>query len=135
MKKIIYITCIVLLTLISLPFLLFSENPEILLLSTPRSGTHLSLYCLCNLLEKRSIFHRGPRQGYVFKEKFSNFNDFIYGAHNPKDLWIKKDGYKKDILIVVLRNYRECFIRTHKTFQEIIDEITAIPESDFFPGE
>jgi hypothetical protein len=116
-----------LLTLITLPFLLFSESPEILFLSTQHTGTHLSLYCLCNLLGKRVIFNRGPAQDTFFEEeliKFNNFKkEFIYASHNPKDLWIKKDGEKKDILIVVLRNYRECLLRNHKTFQGAINEI------------
>ena len=83
MKKFLFI-------LITLPFLLFSENFEILSLSTPRSGTHWSLYCLCNLLEKQVIFNRGPTQADIFLGKFSNFKKgLIYGAHNPKNLWIK----------------------------------------------
>lgn len=116
------------------PFLListsFSEDKEILFLSTPHSGTHWGLYCLCNLLERQVVFNRGPAQTDPFKNRFSNNQKgFIYAAHNPKDLWIKKNGNKNDIFILILRNYRECLIRNYKTTSAVVNQIKA--ESNF----
>lgn len=115
---------------IAFPFLLisflFSKDHEILFLSTPHSGTHWGLYCLCNLLEKQVIFNRGPVQVDIFKNRFIDHkNGFIYAAHNPKDLWIKKDGDKEDILILILRNYKECLVRIYKTAPSVINQIKA----------
>lgn len=90
---------------------LFAES-EILCLSFPRSGTHWSLYCLSFLLEKNVIVDRGMAEVRPFKGKLGTLNNGnIYAAHNAKDLWIQKDHNHKDVLVLVLRNYREAMLR------------------------
>lgn len=100
------------------------HGSEILFLSTPRSGTHWCLYCLCTLLEKQVVVNRGPLEVDVFQDIFSHHSQgFIYAAHNPKDLWIKKNADQTDILITVVRNYRECLCRNFRTCSAILEEI------------
>lgn len=67
---------------------------------------------------------RGPTQVEIYKELFpENDAGWIYSAHNPKDLWIKKNGEYQDILVLIVRNYRECLTRHHGSFEEALNEI------------
>lgn len=109
---------------------IFGQEREVLVLSTPRSGTHWTLYCLSALLEKRVIVNRGPAQVEKFRKYFPEHdNGFIYSAHNPKDLYIRKEGLDTDILVLVVRNYREALIRSYETPKAIIGQLIA--ESKF----
>ncbi len=96
---------------------LIASEPEILFLSYPRSGAYWSLYCLNHVLNREVIYNRGIDEERISQhsggpsDAADDFNGYIYGAHHPNGLWIKKDGEKHDILIVMVRNYRECMLR------------------------
>ncbi|MBS0619970.1 MAG: sulfotransferase domain-containing protein [Verrucomicrobia bacterium] len=95
---------------------LCAREPEVLLLAAPRSGMHWIAYSLCTVLDKNFIMNRGPTEVDLFEGHFrSNTSGVIYGAHNPKDLWIEKDGEKHDKLILIVRNYREALLRHFKS--------------------
>ncbi len=104
---------------------LAAHEPEILVLAFPRSGTHWALYCLGHLLNREVLFNRGFCEedflrGIGRYHADGDVNGFIYGAHNPNALWIKKNGEFNDILIVVVRNYRECMLRQFKSMENIL---------------
>lgn len=111
------------------------NNREIYLLSTPRSGTHWCLYCLCYLLDMKTMSNRGPLEVDLLQEFYSGDKPIIYHGHNPKDLWIKKDGDQQDILIVILRNYRECLIRDHGTTKKVLDELQYQAKFNWLDGD
>lgn len=100
-----------------------NQEQEIYCLSTPRSGTHWSLYTICNIFDKRVVFNRGVAEVDIFYSRFQENQGIIYGAHNPKDLWIRKNGYNTDFLILILRNYRECMYRDCESVNQVLNEI------------
>lgn len=110
-----------------------AEEPEMLCLSFPRSGTHWTLYCLSILLEKNIIFDRGMSEVEPFMGKLGLLNNGnIYAAHNPKDLWIKKDHNSRDYLILILRNYREAMLRNmNDNAIDVIKTIKAWKDFDW----
>lgn len=90
--------------------LLQGGESRILFLSFERGGTHWGLYCLCKVLDKRDAFYCKNSVIDIFDGEFKNHSDgWIYAAHCPNDLKIAENS--NDILIVLVRNYRENLIR------------------------
>ncbi len=115
-RNFIYLACM-------LSISLFGGDQEILVLSTYRCGTHWSLYCLSYLLHRDVIFRRGIGEETLYKAAEDESNGYIFAGHCPKELWIKKEGDKNDLLIVVVRNYRECLMRHLGSVAAIVDDL------------
>lgn len=113
---------------------LFSSR-DIFFLSYPHTGTRWALYCLCNLLERDVLFHDRilteiPKEliphileanGDLFRGKFSeNQPRIIYGTHCMKSMWVEENEKKESLLILIIRNYREAYLKNYETVPEII---------------
>ncbi|NGX48060.1 MAG: hypothetical protein K1000chlam3_01447 [Chlamydiae bacterium] len=99
------------------------ESPEeICFLRSPRSGSHWLLYCLVEIADFEVISCNESRiHSIYFPEKEG---PKIFSAHHPAALRITQDSFmSNDILILMVRNYRECLIRRYQSFSKVRDEL------------
>ena len=112
------------------------KEQEILFLSDQRCGTHYCLYCIGYFLDKEVIMNRGTCQIRLFDEIFYEHKEgVIYSGHNPKDLWISQGGQDKDILIMIVRNYRECLYRDRNSVEAVLNEIRHMATFNHMPAK
>lgn len=78
-------------------------KPKIFLVTFPRSGTHWLMYVLDKILP-------ASRTGYLLKQ-----------FHYAKDINASGADFEKDYLILLVRNYMECFYRHFEDSSIILD--------------
>jgi len=110
---------------------LFSE--EMYVLTAPGSGKHWLCYCLCEMTGRELVVNRGINQYNSFKALQKGFDrGKIYAANNPKALWLLRENVNQDILITIVRNYREMFIRKYHETDDVILELIRQEQSNDF---
>ncbi len=106
-------------------FIVVSDvQAKIYVLGYPKSGNNLLCYSLANILRKPVLLGQGvlfePNPlgdvsawigKYKEKIKTEELIDVINFEHHPAGLSLHKANQINDYLIVIVRNYRECFIR------------------------
>lgn len=98
------------------------EAPKIYLLRAPRSGSHWFFYC-CNLLFKKSVYADSQVCPYKDDEYIYQGGGGLITAHNPYDLHLDENSHNEDLLILLVRNYRECLLRDYGHPEFVKDEI------------
>lgn len=99
--------------------IVFSEEGHIYLLGYPRSGNHWVSFCLHDLLSSVD----------TFKTEAGDYK--ISRGHNPVRLNLGTVDQKKNYLILVLRNYRECMMRHHSNKDSRMLEFMRFEDSFF----
>jgi hypothetical protein len=97
------------------------SEPAIYHLRAPRSGSHWFFYCV-NTLFGKGIYYDGSSSCYRDNSYLRNEGKIV-SAHNPYDLHLDKDSRNKDLLILLIRNYRECLIREYEDPELVKNEI------------
>jgi hypothetical protein len=104
-----------------------AEEAKIYLLGHPGSGNHWAAYCLSNLLNLPCVSHpySDPylwmSPGWEINENNLLKCDSFFHGHNPVDAYLFFANPKKDILILILRDFKESFMSN-----ELDDEIKAL---------
>ncbi len=107
------------------PFVCYGD---ISILGYPRSGTHLLCYSLSQILDTHVVAHpksikwrlirHYPKDSYksgttplgdVLFDKIPS--NSIFFSHYPRRLGLSQANQKEDFLIVIVRDYHECFAR------------------------
>ena len=93
-----------------------NKNPRVLLLSYPRSGNSWVRYCLEYITKTETmeagIYDETKKHEETFKGVFkrdTRIKPFIFKRHFHDE--IPDFNVKKDFLIIILRNYKECLPR------------------------
>jgi len=94
-------------------------SSKIYLLRAPRSGSHWLFYCINAALDKNILHSDGTR---VTEYPLRNGGD-ITTAHNPYDLHLNVNSDETDLLIFMVRNYRECMLRHFSSPEAVYTEI------------
>ncbi len=101
-----------------------------MILGYPRSGTHLLCYSLSQILDSYVIanpqsdqwrrIRMYPKNAYAsstfppyLKKTDQIPPNSLFFSHNPNYLGLSKANQKKDYLIVIIRDYHECFARNY----------------------
>lgn len=117
----------VLLSLFTILLPIFSsfgdEPPVVYHLRAPRSGSHWFFYC-CNTIFNKTIFADGDLSPYKSNAYHLRREGKIITAHNPFDLHLNKNSHENDLLILLIRNYRECLLREYQDPESVKNEIT-----------
>lgn len=99
-------------------------SAQIYLSGYPRSGNHLLSYSMAHVLNQPVIFRHGfsPRV-FILPYKYDTLSDWYLSpitvipegsllvAHDTKALGLDLADQSKNFLIVIVRDYHECFIR------------------------
>lgn len=101
---------------------LFADEPNVVFLSGARTGTHWTLYCLHHVTENYDVHY--PELFWVDEDKEElerreslprKFHHVHFAYTLGKNLY----NSSKDFLIVVVRNYKEYFLRHCYDAQEV----------------
>lgn len=98
------------------------ENPKIYLLRAPRSGSHWFFYC-SHFLFHKNIHIEDATPLYHHHYYNSSNEEKIISAHNPYDLCLDRESPHRDLLILLVRNYRECLLRNYENAKNVKEEI------------
>jgi hypothetical protein len=98
-----------------------NEPAKIYLLRAPCSGSHWFFYCVNTLFQK--AIHTEDRIEPYRADSYCNNKGKIVTAHNPYDLHLDCNSHNQDLLILLIRNYRECLLRNYKDFESVKNEI------------
>lgn len=98
------------------------NETKIYLLRAPRSGSHWFFYC-ANTLFKKSIHTESSKVPYREKSYYNNEGGRIITAHNPYDLHLDSNSHNDDLLILLIRNYRESLLRNYENPEVVKNEI------------
>jgi hypothetical protein len=119
MRKLAYLFGNLLAILTSFIGIYGNEPAKIYVLRAPRSGSHWFFYCN-NVLFKKNTYPDG--EGPMSYYPYGDGGDIIT-AHNPYDLHLDIHSHEKDLLILLIRNYRECMLRNYKDPKVVKNQI------------
>lgn len=94
--------------------------PKTFLLTFPRSGTHWMMYCLQTLTGRPWHVHNRNLLKWIDFENDENM-PYLYHTHYIRCL--ASPNRDKDFLIVLLRNYKECFLRQYGSYDAMQREL------------